>query len=84
MPENVVLDSEMRAFLRENIARIGKLSVESVDDAVPFQEYGLTSLEVVLLSGEIEDRFDMEIDPSEVFKFRTIDGVCANLARDAA
>ena len=84
MPENAVSDKSMRDFLRTSIARIAKLPVEKIDDATPIQDYGLTSLEVVILSGNLEDAFGLEIDPALIFEFRTIDVVCASLAGNTA
>lgn len=70
---------ELRELLRAEVRELMD-APGPVDDSVPFEEYGLSSLDNVTISGRIEDAFGIEIDPSIMFRFKTIDGVCLELA----
>ncbi|MDJ0930559.1 phosphopantetheine-binding protein [Breoghania sp.] len=56
--------------MRKEIAKTTKCSVDSISDTASIQNYGLTSLEVVILSGKFEEEFEIEIDPAIVFEYR--------------
>lgn len=76
---------ELIAFLVERLAeRIG-CEPAAIDRDADLIELGIRSIDAVLVSGEIEDRFGVEIDPVLLFECRTVnrvvDSVAASLSR---
>ena len=66
-------------FLRASVADQLGISPEEVDPNTDFEEMGMTSLSAVLVSGVIEDEYDIEIEPSILFENRTLATVSAAL-----
>lgn len=67
-------------FLRgEVIQRTGIADTDLSDDTL-LSALGLSSLEVVLISGALEDRFDIEVEPTLMFEYRTIDAIADKLS----
>lgn len=62
------------AFLVDQLAeRLG--GVGAVDHDADLIELGVKSIDAVLVSGEIEDRFGAEIEPVLLFECRTVNRV---------
>lgn len=66
-------------LLREKIADHVKIEVNDLDPARDLDEIGLSSLEAVIISGELEDEFEMEIDPMIMFENKTINEVAEKI-----
>ncbi len=62
-------------FLTEKISAYSKVPVSELPAGKALEDIGLSSLDIVMISGEIEDEFDIEIDPSVIFDSRTINEV---------
>lgn len=68
------------AFLLEQLAaRLGS-DAAAVDHDADLIELGVKSIDAVLVSGEIEDRFGAEIDPVLLFECRTVNRVADRVA----
>jgi acyl carrier protein len=74
-----IQESEIIDFLRTTISERTRLPLAKIDNDADLSEMGLKSLDVVLLSGEIEDRFDIEIDPVMLFTHRSVHAVARHL-----
>lgn len=73
--QQAILLDKVRMFLYQKICeRIGTPSLDISYDT-NLLELGLQSVDVVLLSGELEDHFGIEIDPMIMFECRTIDTI---------
>ncbi len=59
-------------FLRERIAQRTKLTAEEITADAVLADLGLQSIDAVLLCGEVEDRFDIEMDPADIFEHETL------------
>lgn len=70
-------------FLRAEITQRTGVSDADLRNDELLSALGLSSLEVVLISGAIEDRFDMEVEPTLMFEYRTIDDIATKLASKA-
>lgn len=70
-------------FLRAEITQRTGVSDADLRNDELLSALGLSSLEVVLISGAIEDRFDMEVEPTLMFEYRTIDDIATKLASTA-
>ena len=67
------------AFLRAKVSqRTGVAEVEITEETV-LGEIGVRSIDAVLICGEIEDEFKLEIDPMLMFEYRTIHEVSNKL-----
>lgn len=73
MPESLRRD-EIVAFLVEQLA--GRVGPEAAaDHDADLIELGVRSIDAVLVSGELEDRFGIEIEPVLLFECRTVNRV---------
>lgn len=68
-------------FVRERIAeRIGIPLDEVKEDAV-LVDLGLQSIDAVLVSGEVEDEFGIELNPSTIFDHETVGAFAGEVAQ---
>lgn len=65
-------DPDLILYLREQIARRTELPLEEVTVTSVLIDIGLESIDAVLLCGDVEDQFDVEIDPSMIFEHDTL------------
>jgi len=61
------------------MARRLHLPMEAIRPDVPFDQFGLDSLTVVSLVAEIEEELGLEIDPSWLYEFRTLESLSERL-----
>jgi len=73
------MSDDITNFLRASVANELGISPEEVSPDTDFEEMGMTSLSAVLVSGVIEDEYDIEIEPSILFENRTLTTVSAAL-----
>lgn len=65
--------SELYNFLRSQIAERTKQAETAVRDDSVLIELGLQSIDAVLMCGEVEDHFGIEMDPAAVFEHKTLE-----------
>ncbi|MEM7482782.1 MAG: acyl carrier protein [Acidobacteriota bacterium] len=68
------------AWLKEHIAEATGVASGDVDPNTPFTDLGLTSLEAVGISGDMEDRLHQRLPPTLLYDFSTISQLSAHLA----
>lgn len=73
--------ADIQELLRSTVARKLKVPPETLDPHRPLDEYGLDSLELVNLSGEIEEVFSMRIDPTALWDHLTMWELSSHLAK---
>jgi acyl carrier protein len=66
-------------LLREKIASHLEIEVDSLDPTRDLDEIGLSSLQAVIISGELEDDLGIEIDPMIMFENKTINEIADNI-----
>ncbi len=64
--------AEIRRWLIERIAYYLERPVDDVDPGVPLAESGMSSVSAVELCGDVEDRFEINVDPTMVFDYPTV------------
>ena len=69
--------AEIRRWLIERIAHYLERPVDDVDPTVPLAEAGISSVSAVELCGDVEDRFQINADPTMVFDYPTVDEIAA-------
>lgn len=62
-------------FLRTKIAETLGVSIEEIQSNGNVHLLGLTSLNAVIISGEVEDEFQIEVDPLVMFENETIEQI---------
>lgn len=74
-------EEKLLAFVAEQI-RIRKKDADlEISADTVLTNVGLQSIEAVLLSGEIEDQFQVEIDPADIFEHETLGSFVQGIAR---
>ncbi|GAB6841225.1 acyl carrier protein [Methylorubrum rhodinum] len=68
-------------FVRARLSLLVKVPVEEIDVTSSLVDLGLQSVDAVLLCGEVEDRFQVELDPSSIFEHDTVGSFTAYVAR---
>lgn len=67
-------------WLRERVAHYLNRPAAEIAGDVPLAEYGLDSVYALTLATEIEDEFDMELDPTVMWDYSTIAALSGYLA----
>lgn len=71
-------EGRLREWVRNYLAQAGKLSPEQVTFAGTLGDYGLDSVDAVLMAGDLEEAFGLEIDPASFLQFDTFEEmICA-------
>ena len=73
-------EQEIKDWLIDRLARELKISAGSVGTTRSFVSYGLNSVQVVSLSGELELWLDREISPMLLWDHPTIEQLAQHLA----
>jgi acyl carrier protein len=66
---------EIVAFLLDELTRRLGVGRAGIDLDADLGELGVKSIDAVLVSGELEDRFGIEIEPVLLFECRTVNRV---------
>lgn len=69
----------LNARLLERVDGLG-----SIDPDTDLMELGVRSIDAVLISGEIEDHYGVEVDPVLLFEYRTVNRVAQWVAERLA
>mgnify|MGYP000498257578 CR=1 FL=1 len=69
---NAVLSTSVMDFVRQELSSRVKVPIEQIDASSQLIDLGLQSIDAVIMCGEIEDRFQVELDPSAIFQFQTV------------
>ena len=67
--------TEIRDLLVAELATILQLQESEISTSKTFDEYGLDSMDAVIVVGLVEERLDMELEPELLLRNRSIDEV---------
>jgi acyl carrier protein len=77
--------ADVTAFLRSRISERTRVPENEFRSDTVLVDIGLESVDAVLICGEIEDAYDIEVEPSMMFELPTmglvVDAVTALIAR---
>lgn len=77
-------EADIERWLLERLqARLGAGS-ETVDSHMPFSYYGLTSIDAVVLAGELQDWLGQPVSPALTWEYPTVSAVSRYLADESA
>jgi phthiocerol/phenolphthiocerol synthesis type-I polyketide synthase C len=72
--------ADIEGWLLEHLqARLGP-GAETVDSHMPFSYYGLTSIDAVVLAGELQDWLGSPVSPTLTWEYPTVSAVARYLA----
>ena len=76
--------AEIRRWLLERIAYYLERPVDEFDETTPLAESGISSVSAVSLVGDVEDRFEINVDPTMVFDYPTVAEIAAFIWTETA
>jgi|1185.fasta_scaffold451207_2 acyl carrier protein len=69
------MNADRRNILRWLTAQLAsylEVSTTAIDVMVPLAEMGVDSVHAVSLVGDVEERFDIDVDPTMIFDYPTL------------
>ena len=73
------MEDEIMRFVRSSVAAELGIDPGEIGPDVDLEELGMSSLNAVLVSGVIEERFETEVEPTLLFENRTLANISAAL-----
>ena len=70
---------QLRGWLRDWVAATTGLPVEEITGAKPMENFGLSSRDAVVLSGELENLLGVQLDATITYEYPTIDALAQRL-----
>lgn len=71
--------AQLKEWLRNWVAHASGLSASEIEDTKPLQSFGLSSRDVVLMSGELENLLGTHLDATIAYEYPTIDALATRL-----
>jgi acyl carrier protein len=81
-PAPATTEQQLWAWVRAHLAHVLGVSPESIDIGKGLSTYGLDSVDAVLMAGELEEAFGIEIDPASFIQYDSFGAIIAALALD--
>ncbi|WP_035851484.1 acyl carrier protein [Kitasatospora azatica] len=72
----------LSAWLVDRIATYLRRAPAEIDPSVPLAEYGLDSIAALSLCGDIEDAFDLVLEPTVAWDYPTVHALAAYLVEE--
>ncbi len=72
---------EIEEWLINAIAQALEVEEDEIDPSIPFERYGLDSVAVIGLTGELDEWLDQRINPSLLYDYPTIDALVGHLSK---
>ncbi|MFI9760741.1 acyl carrier protein [Streptomyces sp. NPDC051963] len=72
-------DTELRSWLRAQVAHYAQLDAVAIDTDVELTTYGLDSVYALVLCGDIEDHLGLALEPTVAWDHPTIDALARHL-----
>lgn len=74
-------EADLRAWIRDALARALSLPADAIDDEREFDAYGLPSLEAVMLTGDLEDWLGRPVDAEAALDHASVARLARHLAQ---
>jgi len=74
--------AEIQTYLIENIAEMLQIEPDELDVTIPFERYGRDSEDAVVLSGDLQEWLDFDLDPTILFDYPTIEALVGYLKQE--
>lgn len=79
-PNQTRTAAEIQAWTVAYVANLLEVTPEEVDITIPFDRYGLDSLAAVGLTGDLQDWLGVDVDPTLLYDYPTIEGLVKYLS----
>ncbi|GAB2513922.1 Phthiocerol/phenolphthiocerol synthesis polyketide synthase type I PpsA [Corynebacterium atrinae] len=76
--ENMTVE-QLREWLRTWVSTTSGVPIEEISDAKPMENFGLSSRDAVVLSGELENLLGVQLDATIAYEYPTIDALAQRL-----
>ncbi|MFI1562096.1 acyl carrier protein [Streptomyces sp. NPDC020490] len=84
VPTTAHTTESLTTWLAERIALYLKRRPAEIDPDVPLAEYGLDSVAALSLCGDIEDDFDVMMEPTAAWDYPTVHALAGHLVEELA
>jgi acyl carrier protein len=74
--------SEIQAWIVSYLAQLLETDSDDIDTAIPFDRYGLDSSAVIGMTGDLEDWLKIELDPTLVYDYPTIEALSQHIVSE--
>lgn len=74
--------SPISEWLIDRVALLLKVDAAEIDPSLPLAELGIDSVGAVSLVGEVEDEWQLDVDPTMIFDYPTIDDIAVYIAEE--
>ncbi|MFD2201720.1 SDR family NAD(P)-dependent oxidoreductase [Shivajiella indica] len=81
MRKNEMSKGEIQKWLIEQIAELAHINQSEIDIHEPFSNYGLTSRDVVTLSGDLEELLGLRLSPTLAYEYPSIAALSLHLSK---
>lgn len=82
MSKRTVSHSEITEWLKKKVAEEANLLSADVDISLPWSTYGLTSMQILMITGALEQFLQRRVDPSIIWDYPTIKDIAKSLTED--
>jgi len=79
-----LLRRDLHAWICNRLASLLATDPEEIDLDTPIQDYDLDSVDAILMAGDLEETFALEVDPAAFLRFPTLRSMIAALERALA
>lgn len=74
-------ESKVRAWVRMHLAHFARIGESEISFDRTLADYGMDSVDAVLMAGELEEATGVEIDPATFIQYDTIEQMVAALEK---
>jgi phthiocerol/phenolphthiocerol synthesis type-I polyketide synthase C len=74
----------IQAWLTDYVSRLIKTEPQTIDVHEPLENFGLSSIDAVSLSGDLESWLGIQLSPMLVYVYPTIEALALYLAEESA
>ncbi|MGF1481581.1 MAG: acyl carrier protein [Cyanophyceae cyanobacterium] len=71
---------ELQTWLVSYVADLINIEPEDVNVTIPFERYGISSEDAIILSGDLQELLGYDLDPTLLYDYPTVEALVQHLA----
>jgi len=75
-------EARLREWIRNYLGKLRNVAPESIELDRTLGDYGMDSVDAVLMAGELEDDFETEVDPASFLQYDSFEKLVVGISRD--